>query len=51
MTEDGKFVKVHQATREFGTILIELALTDYEIKSDSGIMYVEIDGMRFQRVE
>lgn len=43
--------EVHQATREFGTILIELALTDYEIKSDSGIMYVEIDGMRFQRVE
>lgn len=43
--------EVHQAVREFGTILLELSLADYEIKSDSGIMYVEIDGMRFKRVE
>lgn len=43
--------EVHQAVREFGTILLELSLSDYEIKSDSGIMYVEIDGMRFKRIE
>lgn len=43
--------EVHQAAREFGTILLELSLQDYKIKSDSGIMYVEIDGMKFKRVE
>lgn len=43
--------EIRQAVREFGTILIELPLTDYTVKSDSGIMYVEIDGMRFKRVE
>lgn len=43
--------EIRQAAREFGTILLELPLTDYTVKSDSGIMYVEIDGMRFKRVE
>ena len=41
----------YQAAREFGTITLELPVTDIELKSDSGIMYVEIDGMRFKRVE
>lgn len=43
--------EVRQAVREFGTILLELSLQDYKIKSDSGIMYVEVDGMLFKRVE
>lgn len=43
--------EIHQEAREFGTIVIEFALTDYEVKSDSGILYVELDGMRFKRVE
>ena len=43
--------ELRQAVKEFGTIIIELSLQDYEIKSDSGIMYVEIDGMRFKRDE
>lgn len=43
--------EIRQAAREFGTILLELPLTDYTVKSDSGIMYVEIDGMLFKRVE
>jgi hypothetical protein len=41
----------YQAAREFGTLTLELPVTDIELTSDSGIMYVEIDGMRFKRVE
>lgn len=43
--------EVRQAVKEFGTIVLELPLDEYEIKSDSGIMYVEVDGMLFKRVE
>lgn len=41
----------HQAAREFGYIVLELPVTDIELKSESGVMFIEVDGMRFKRIE
>jgi tagatose-1,6-bisphosphate aldolase len=43
--------EVRGAVREFCTILIELSATDVEFKSDSSILYIEVDGMKFKRID
>lgn len=43
--------EVRGAVREFSTIILELGASDVEMTSDSSVLYIEVDGMRFKRVE
>lgn len=43
--------EVRGAVREFSTIILELGASEVEFKSDSSVLFIEVDGMRFKRVE
>jgi len=43
--------EVRGAVREFSTIILELGATDVEFKSESSVLFIEVDGMLFKRVE